>query len=44
MFSDRLWLVAILGPPGGHFGFLRFSQKKGSNKETYFTKVDRMVK
>ena len=35
---------AILGPPGGHFGFLRFSQKKWSNKETYFTKVDRRVK
>ena len=28
------------GPkPGGHFGFLRFSQKKWSNKETYLRKL-----
>ena len=31
--------LAILGPPGGHFGFLRFSKKELSNQKTYFTKV-----
>ena len=35
---------AILGPPGGHFEFLRFSQKEWSDKETYLAKNDRRVK
>ena len=29
--------------PGGHFGFLMFSEKEWSNKETYLAKVDQGV-
>ena len=30
---------AILGPPGSHFGFLRFSKKECLNQKTDFVKV-----
>ena len=49
-FNNKVQLLArVCGVPvgrraGGHFGFLRFSQKKWSNKETYFPKVGRRVK